>query len=82
MNDALQHPYLAPYHDPNDEPVAPPLDPSFFDFDNGKQMDKDQLKGEIEWPALFSPRVADDVRRVQVLIYQEVMKPVPPQLQA
>ncbi|KAG8945008.1 MAP kinase Pmk1 [Tulasnella sp. 424] len=61
VNDALQHPYLASYHDPNDEPTAPPLDSSFFDFDNGKQMDKDQLKA---------------------LIYQEVMKPIPPQLQA
>lgn len=46
VNDALQHPYLASYHDPNDEPTAPPLDSSFFDFDNGKQMDKDQLKGD------------------------------------
>ncbi|KZV99680.1 Pkinase-domain-containing protein, partial [Exidia glandulosa HHB12029] len=25
----LAHPYLEPYHDPQDEPTAPPLDPSF-----------------------------------------------------
>jgi mitogen-activated protein kinase 1/3 len=34
-----------PYHDPLDEPVAEPLPPEFFDFDNGKPMSKDQLKG-------------------------------------
>lgn len=34
-----------PYHDPQDEPTAPPLDPSFFDFDNGVSLDKTQLKG-------------------------------------
>ncbi|KAJ7906267.1 CMGC/MAPK protein kinase [Mycena leptocephala] len=31
--DALAHPYLEAYHDPDDEPVAPPLDPEFFEFD-------------------------------------------------
>ena len=30
---ALSHPYLEAYHDPDDEPVAPPLDPEFFEFD-------------------------------------------------
>uniref|UniRef100_A0A0K3C5Y7 Mitogen-activated protein kinase n=1 Tax=Rhodotorula toruloides TaxID=5286 RepID=A0A0K3C5Y7_RHOTO len=33
---ALEHPYLAAYHDPTDEPTAPPLDPGFFDFDLDK----------------------------------------------
>lgn len=37
--------WLQPYHDPLDEPTAPALDPSFFDFDNGAQLDKEQLKG-------------------------------------
>ncbi|EJD49932.1 Pkinase-domain-containing protein [Auricularia subglabra TFB-10046 SS5] len=41
---ALAHPYLEPYHDPADEPTAPPLDPSFFDFDNGKEQKKEHLK--------------------------------------
>ncbi|KAL0062105.1 mitogen activated protein kinase [Marasmius tenuissimus] len=33
VEDALAHPYLEAYHDPDDEPVAPPLDPEFFEFD-------------------------------------------------
>jgi mitogen-activated protein kinase 1/3 len=36
---------LQPYHDPQDEPGAPALDPSFFDFDNGEPLKKEQLKG-------------------------------------
>ncbi|EIN08637.1 mitogen activated protein kinase-like protein [Punctularia strigosozonata HHB-11173 SS5] len=41
---ALAHPYLAPYHDPADEPTAEPLDPSFFDFDTGEPLGKERLK--------------------------------------
>ncbi|KAG9095454.1 MAP kinase Pmk1 [Ceratobasidium sp. UAMH 11750] len=41
---ALAHPYLEPYHDADDEPEAPPLDASFFDFDNGVELSKEQLK--------------------------------------
>lgn len=33
------------YHDPQDEPTAEPLDPSFFDFDMGEPLGKEQLKG-------------------------------------
>jgi mitogen-activated protein kinase 1/3 len=33
VEDALAHPYLEAYHDPEDEPVAPPLEPEFFEFD-------------------------------------------------
>jgi mitogen-activated protein kinase 1/3 len=33
VEEALAHPYLEAYHDPDDEPVAPPLDPDFFEFD-------------------------------------------------
>jgi len=44
VGDALKHPYLAPYHDPQDEPTAEPLDPSFFDFDNGDPLTKEELK--------------------------------------
>ena len=33
------------YHDPQDEPTAEPLDPSFFDFDYGEALSKEQLKG-------------------------------------
>ncbi|CAL1699831.1 unnamed protein product [Somion occarium] len=44
VNEALRHPYLESYHDPNDEPTAAPLDPSFFDFDYGEELTKEQLK--------------------------------------
>ncbi|TFK37954.1 kinase-like domain-containing protein [Crucibulum laeve] len=44
VDDALRHPYLQPYHDPQDEPTAEPLDPSFFNFDNGDPLGKEELK--------------------------------------
>ncbi|AOA64860.1 Mitogen-activated protein kinase [Komagataella phaffii CBS 7435] len=37
VDDALRHPYLQLYHDPNDEPVAAPLEDDFFDFDRRKE---------------------------------------------
>ncbi|KAG1716817.1 hypothetical protein ID866_339 [Astraeus odoratus] len=34
-----------PYHDPDDEPIANPIDPSFFDFENGDEpLEKEELK--------------------------------------
>ncbi|KAG8873993.1 MAP kinase Pmk1 [Tulasnella sp. 332] len=62
VDGALRHPYLASYHDPTDEPTAPPLDPSFFDFDNGKeQLSKEQLKvlifEEVRRPNPTPPQV-------------------------
>lgn len=45
VEDALRHPYLEPYHDPEDEPTAPPIPEGFFDFDKNKDtLSKDQLK--------------------------------------
>jgi len=44
VEQALAHPYLEPYHDPQDEPTATPLPRGFFDFDNGEQLSKAQLK--------------------------------------
>ncbi|BGP15885.1 mitogen activated protein kinase [Rhodosporidiobolus nylandii] len=41
--DALSHPYLEPYHDPEDEPTAPVLPPAFFAFDQ-QQLSREQLK--------------------------------------
>lgn len=36
---------LLKYHDPDDEPIAPPIPDSFFDFDRYKeQLTKEQLK--------------------------------------
>lgn len=47
VEDALRHPYLEPYHDPEDEPTAPPIPDEFFDFDRRKdELTKDQLKRE------------------------------------
>ncbi|EIM88650.1 Pkinase-domain-containing protein [Stereum hirsutum FP-91666 SS1] len=44
VSEALRHPYLESYHDPDDEPTAPPLDPSFFDFDGSEPLGKEDLK--------------------------------------
>jgi mitogen-activated protein kinase 1/3 len=39
--------HMQPYHDPQDEPLAKPLETSFFDFDNGDPLGKEDLKGMI-----------------------------------
>lgn len=45
VEDALRHPYLEPYHDPEDEPTADPIPEEFFDFDKNKDnLSKEQLK--------------------------------------
>jgi len=45
VEEALAHPYVEAYHDPDDEPIAPPLDPEFFEFDLHKDdISRDQLK--------------------------------------
>lgn len=50
VEDALRHPYLEPYHDPEDEPTAPPIPEGFFDFDKNKDaLSKEQLKGTIRY---------------------------------
>jgi len=60
-----------PYHDPQDEPDAAPLDPSFFDFDNGEPLKKEELKG-ISHPSVSLTRLA---HTGVVLIYEEVTRP-------
>lgn len=62
--------FIKPYHDPMDEPTAPPLDPSFFDFDNGNPLSKEELKGTF--PALHPHAHID--RLLPELIYQEVTR--------
>lgn len=48
VEEALKHPYLEPYHDPEDEPTAPPIPDEFFDFDRRKDdLSKEQLKGAL-----------------------------------
>jgi serine/threonine protein kinase len=47
VEEALKHPYLEPYHDPDDEPTADPIPEEFFDFDKNKDnLTKEQLKRE------------------------------------
>lgn len=33
VEEALRHPYVAAYHDAEDEPAAPSLDPEYFQFE-------------------------------------------------
>ncbi|KAK0877912.1 mitogen activated protein kinase [Friedmanniomyces endolithicus] len=45
VEEALKHPYLEPYHDPEDEPTADPIPEEFFDFDKNKDnLSKEQLR--------------------------------------
>jgi mitogen-activated protein kinase 1/3 len=59
VNEALQHPYLEPYHDPDDEPTAAPIPEEFFDFGKAKGKDKNDLTKE-------------DLKE---LIYDEIVRP-------
>ncbi|KAJ1028084.1 hypothetical protein NDA13_003533 [Ustilago tritici] len=48
VEECLQHPYLSAYHDPDDEPGAPRLDPDFFYFDTQKEsITKEDLRKEL-----------------------------------
>ena len=62
VQDALEHPYLATYHDPSNEPVAK----STFkaDFENF-DMDKPKLRREISRPPTQTtpPTKADHTTR-------------------
>ena len=45
VEEALRHPYLEPYHDPEDEPTADAIPEEFFDFDKNKDsLTKEELK--------------------------------------
>ncbi|OXG87353.1 extracellular signal-regulated kinase 1/2 [Cryptococcus neoformans D17-1] len=45
VEQCLAHPYLDAYHDPEDEPSAKPLPPSFFEFDMVKDdISREELK--------------------------------------
>lgn len=59
VEQSLDHPYLEPYHDPNDEPGARPLKPEFFDLpwendEQGREMLKRQCFGCSEEIGLTS----------------------------
>ncbi len=56
VEEALKHPYLEPYHDPDDEPTADPIPEEFFDFDKNKDnLTKEQLKGMYTSQRLIFP---------------------------
>lgn len=46
VEEALAHPYLEPYHDPEDEPTAAIIPQEFFAFD-GQNLSREDLKKEI-----------------------------------
>lgn len=60
VEDALRHPYLEPYHDPEDEPTAPPIPEGFFDFDKNKDaLSKEQLKSKLSWLTPQGPLITN-----------------------
>ena len=73
---ALKHPYLEPYHDPDDEPDAKVIPESFFEFDRRKDtMSKDQLKRKSNelMNAFGNERLLTEHNLI-VLIFEEVMR--------
>ena len=54
-----------------DEPVAEPIDPSFFDFDNGDPLGKEELKSISILPAIILLHLTD---LFQALIYEEITR--------
>jgi mitogen-activated protein kinase 1/3 len=66
VEEALRHPYLEPYHDPEDEPTAPPIPDEFFDFDQRKEeLSKEELKRKF-----LNKYVTNNIE----LIYNEIMR--------
>ncbi len=54
VEEALRHPYLEPYHDPEDEPTANPIPEEFFDFDKNKDsLTKEELKRTLPSSAVY-----------------------------
>nr|ODN95417.1 CMGC/MAPK protein kinase [Cryptococcus depauperatus CBS 7855] len=48
VEQALEHPYVEAYHDPNDEPNSLPLPEGFFDFEYvNEKLSRDQWKSEF-----------------------------------
>lgn len=80
VEEALRHPYLEPYHDPEDEPTANPIPEEFFDFDRNKDnLSKEQLKGKslhYSFPhsAPFIVHANLTLFPTTVLIFEEIMR--------
>jgi len=60
VEQALEHPYLEAYHDPNDEPSAAPIAPDFFAFD----LEKDELSREELKELLYKEIMAFQPRAI------------------
>lgn len=55
VEQALEHPYVSFYHDPNDEPNGKPLPDGFFDFDRKKEaLSMGELK-KLLWDEIMKP---------------------------
>jgi mitogen-activated protein kinase 1/3 len=75
VEDALRHPYLEPYHDPEDEPTADPIPEEFFDFDKNKDsLSKEQLKREHIFQRKILTALIFSLTLTPVLIYEEIMR--------
>ena len=76
VEDALRHPYLEPYHDPDDEPTAPPIPEGFFDFDKNKDaLSKEQLKSRFHLVLCLHICILNTrLTILAVLIYEEIMR--------
>lgn len=51
--EALRHPYLAAYHDPQDEPSGDPIGPGFFAFDHYKDVLTVKDLKKLLWNEIF-----------------------------
>ena len=51
--EALAHPYLKTYHDPNDEPTGEPIPKSFFEFDSYKDVLTTKDLKKLLWNEIF-----------------------------
>ena len=72
VEEALRHPYLEPYHDPEDEPTAEAIPEEFFDFDKNKDsLTKEELKRKFHIFQCFTNPTADVMPE---LIFAEIMR--------
>lgn len=72
VEEALRHPYLEPYHDPDDEPTADAIPEEFFDFDKNKEtLTKEDLK---RTSSSLSNCRSGPLTLVADLIFQEIMR--------
>jgi len=59
VEEALAHPYLAQYHDPEDEPCAPHVPAEVINFENGPEPLKREALIELLWYETQNPLEVD-----------------------